>query len=188
MAGSRAVSPSFALAELRAAMAEACASFVPSPPSATALPSCLCAFTTAVFAVCSSTGDMDCGCPPQRYHSDDSNAAPFLPMNVFLYTFTAGREKSPCASITVEAAGVMAVVLFTIMVLMGQAMSWSARAGGMFALHETVERERHQIEHAEERRIKRQAEGNEWNLEISAPVFRPETALRMWGLVEDITE
>lgn len=70
----------------------------------------------------------------------------------------------------------------------GQAMSWSARAGGMFALHETVERERHQIEHAEERRIKRQAEGNEWNLEISAPVFRPETALRMWGLVEDITE
>ena len=142
----------------------------------------------AVFAVCSSTGDMDCGCPPQRYHPDDSNATPFLPMNVFLHTFTAGRKKSLCASITVEAAGVMAVVLFTIMVLMGQAMSWSARAGGMFALHETVERERHQIEHAEERRIKRQAEGNEWNLEISAPVFRPETALRMWGLVEDITE
>ena len=123
----------------------------------------------AVFAVC-------------------SNATPFFPMNVFLHIFTAGREKSLCASITVEAAGVMAVVLFTIMVLMGQAMSWSARAGGMFALHETVERERHQIEHAEERRIKRQAEGNEWNLEISAPVFRPETALRMWGLVEDITE
>ena len=50
-------------------------------------------------------------------------------MNVFLHTFTAGREKSLCASITVEAAGVMAVVLFTIMVLMGQAMSWSAIAG-----------------------------------------------------------
>lgn len=86
-----------------------------------------------------------------------------------------------------DGVGVIEVVLILV-VLMGQAMSWSARAGGMFALHETVERERHQIEHAEERRIKRQAEGNEWNLEISAPVFRPETALRMWGLVEDITE
>ena len=58
----------------------------------------------AVFAVCSSTGDMDCGCPPQRYHPDDSNAAPFLPMNIFLHAFTAGREKSLCGSITVEAA------------------------------------------------------------------------------------
>ena len=47
------------------------------------------------------------------------------------------------ASMTVEAAGVMVVVLTTLMILMGQAMNWSARAAGNFALHETVERERH---------------------------------------------
>ena len=91
------------------------------------------------------------------------------------------------ASMTVEAAGVMAVVLTTLMILMGQAMSWSARASGTFVLHETVERERHQTEHAEEEQIKEQAKGNHWSLEITAPVFRPEKMLRMWSLAEDRT-
>ena len=86
------------------------------------------------------------------------------------------------ASMTVEAAGVMVVVLTTLMILMGQAMNWSARAAGNFALHETVERERHRIEHAEEEQIKEQAKGNNW-----APVFRPEKMLRMWSLAEDMT-
>lgn len=85
------------------------------------------------------------------------------------------------ASMTVEAAGVMVVVLTTLMILMGQAMNWSARAAGNFALHETVERERHRIEHAEEEQIKEQAKGNNWELEITAPVFRPEKMLRMWS-------
>ncbi len=67
------------------------------------------------------------------------------------------------ASMTVEAAGVMVVVLTTLMILMGQAMNWSARAAGNFALHETVERERHRIEHAEEEQIKEQAKGNNWS-------------------------
>ena len=35
------------------------------------------------------------------------------------------KKKGLRASMTVEAAGVMAVVLTTLMVLMGQAMSWS---------------------------------------------------------------
>ena len=86
------------------------------------------------------------------------------------------------ASMTVEAAGVMVVVLTTLMILMGQ-----ARAAGNFALHETVERERHRIEHAEEEQIKEQAKGNNWELEITAPVFRPEKMLRMWSLAEDMT-
>ena len=69
------------------------------------------------------------------------------------------------ASMTVEAAGVMVVVLTTLMILMGQAMNWSARAAGNFALHETVERERHRIEHAEEEQIKEQAKGTgSWRL------------------------
>ena len=88
---------------------------------------------------------------------------------------------------TVEAAGVMAAVLVTLMVLMGQAMSWSARTAGNFRLHETVERERHQIGHDQENRIQRQADGRNWSLEISAPVFQPENLLRMWSLVEDRT-
>lgn len=88
---------------------------------------------------------------------------------------------------TVEAAGVMAVVLTTLMILMGQAMSWSARSAGSFVLHETVERERHLIEHAEENQVKERAEGNNWGLEITAPVFRPEKMLRMWSLAEDMT-
>lgn len=69
----------------------------------------------------------------------------------------------------------------------GQAMNWSARAAGNFALPETVERERHRIEHAEEEQIKEQAKGNNWELEITAPVFRPEKMLRMWSLAEDMT-
>lgn len=81
----------------------------------------------------------------------------------------------------------MAVVLTTLMILMGQAMSWSARASGTFALHETVERERHLTEYAEEEQIKEQAKGNHWSLEITAPVFRPEKMLRMWSLAEDRT-
>lgn len=97
------------------------------------------------------------------------------------------KKKGLRASMTVEAAGVMAVVLTTLMVLMGQAMSWSARAAGNFRLHETVERERHQIEHDQEERIQRRADGSNWNLEISAPVFRPEKSLRMWSLAEDMT-
>ena len=97
------------------------------------------------------------------------------------------KKKGLRASMTVEAAGVMAAVLVTLMVLMGQAMSWSARTAGNFRLHETVERERHQIEHDQEERIQRRADGSNWNLEISAPVFRPEKSLRMWSLAEDMT-
>lgn len=142
----------------------------------------------AVSAVCCSAWNLDCCSPTESGHPDGVGDGPASPMKALGEKFAAGRGKCLCASITVEAAGVMSIVLLTIMVLMGQAMSWNSRAAGMFALHETVERECHQIEHAEERTIKRQAEGNGWSLEISAPVFRPEKALRMWSLVEDIRE
>ena len=164
--------------------------------------------TVAVFAVCRDTGFMDCSSTPETYLADDGapaqvsrmRAPGYLPCGksaaaTASYGIFSSENACPCtvtektlrASITVEAAGVMAVVLFTIMVLIGQAMSWNARATGMFALHETVERERHLIEHAEESKISRQAEGNGWSLEITAPVFRPEKMLRMWSLAEDIT-
>ena len=90
------------------------------------------------------------------------------------------------ASYTVEAAGVMAVVLFTIMILMGQALRISGETRGMFQLHEQVERVRHEPERKDDRKISIQSEGNGWNLEITAPVFRPENFLRMWSLAEDM--
>ena len=102
----------------------------------------------------------------------------------------AGKKKilerdSLSASYTVEAAGVMAVVLFTIMILMGQAFRLSGETRGLFQLHEQVERVRHEPEHKNDGKISIQSGGNGWNMEISAPVFRPESFLRMWSLIED---
>lgn len=91
------------------------------------------------------------------------------------------------AEYTVEAAGVMAVVLFTIMILINQAFRLHAETVGCFSLHEAVERERHAVDNREEAEIVRQAEGSHWDLEITAPVYRPENSLRMWSLAEDLT-
>ena len=95
------------------------------------------------------------------------------------------ERKSLSASYTVEAAGVMAVVLFTIMILMGQAFRLSGETRGLFQLHEQVERVRHEPEHKNDWKISIQSGGNGWNMEITAPVFRPERFLRMWSLMED---
>lgn len=88
------------------------------------------------------------------------------------------------ASYTVEAAGVMALVFFTIMVLMNQAFRMRAETVGGFVLHEMVERERHAVEQIQTGEITRQDAGADWKLEITAPVFRPENSLRMWSLAE----
>ena len=89
--------------------------------------------------------------------------------------------KAP-ASYTIEAAGVMAVVLFTMMVLLNQAFHVHAETTGCFIVHETVERERHKIENQDEPEITRQ--GVRWSLELTASVFCPEELMRMWSLVE----
>ena len=91
------------------------------------------------------------------------------------------------ASYTVEAAGVMAVVFFTIMILMNQAFRLHAETVGNFVLHAAVEQERHAVENRTEAEVVRQAEGRDWSLEITAPVFRPENSLRMWSLAEDLS-
>lgn len=88
------------------------------------------------------------------------------------------------ASYTIEAAGIMAAVLFVVMVLLNQAFHIRAETVGNFTVHETVERERHEIDHQTERRITRQAQGIRWRIELTAPVFRPEETLRMWSLTE----
>lgn len=95
------------------------------------------------------------------------------------------RKRGLQAGYTVEAAGVMAVVLFTIMVLIGQAFRIHAEVSGSFALHEAVEQKRHAIEQIEEQEIVLETSGRDWNLEICAPVFRPEEELRAWSLVEE---
>ena len=88
------------------------------------------------------------------------------------------------ASYTVEAAGIMAAVLFTMMILLDQAFHMRAETVGNFSLHERVERERHAIENVEEEEISGRERGQRWSLEITSPVFRPEESLRMWSLPE----
>lgn len=90
------------------------------------------------------------------------------------------------AGYTVEAAGVMALVLTTIMVLIGQAFRIHAETAGAFSLHEAVERKRHAIESVSGREITMEAQGERWNLKITSKVFRPEEILRMWSLVEEV--
>lgn len=88
------------------------------------------------------------------------------------------------AGYTVEAAGVMALVLITIMVLVNQAFRIHTETVSAFSLHEAVEQKRHAVEHVSEREITMSARGHIWDLEITASVFRPEETLRMWSLTE----
>ncbi len=89
------------------------------------------------------------------------------------------------AGYTVEAAGVMAVVFFTIMVLIDQSFRIRTETVGTFALHEAVEKKRHDLDQIEEQEITMATEGNNWEKEITSPVFRPEDELRAWSLLEE---
>ncbi len=88
------------------------------------------------------------------------------------------------ASYTVEAAGLMALIFFTIMILLNQAFHVHAETSGCFATHEAVESERHKIENQDEPEISRQVQGMRWSLDLTASVFSPEKTLRMWSLAE----
>lgn len=95
------------------------------------------------------------------------------------------KHRKVQAGYTVEAAGVMTLVLVTIMVLMNQAFRIHAETAGVFALHEAAEKKRHAIESVSEKEVIMSMHRHNWNLEITAPVFRPEETLRMWSLTED---
>ncbi len=95
-----------------------------------------------------------------------------------------GQRMTLSGSYTVEAAGVMVVVLLTIMFLFNQAFHIHAETSGSFSLHETVEAKRHSIENIKQREISQQAYGMRWSLDLTSPVFRPEDLLRMWTLLE----
>lgn len=92
--------------------------------------------------------------------------------------------KELAGSYTVETAGVMAVVLFTVMILLNQAFHVRAETVGKFTVHEAVERERHEIAYRDRREITKQEKGMRWGIELTAPVFCPEESLRMWSLAE----
>lgn len=89
------------------------------------------------------------------------------------------------AEYTVEAAGVMAVMLFTVMILLNQAFHIRAETAGSFRVHETVEKERHEIAHSDEKEITHADQGIRWSIEVTSPVFRPEEAIRMWSMLEE---
>lgn len=92
--------------------------------------------------------------------------------------------KELAGSYTVETAGVMAVVLFTVMILLNQAFHVRAETVGKFTVHEAVERERHEIAYRDRREITKQERGMRWGIELTSPVFCPEESLRMWSLAE----
>lgn len=89
------------------------------------------------------------------------------------------------AAYTVEATGVMAVVFFTVMLIIRAAFSLNAEVVGIMELHREVEVERHAAGNIDEAEIARSAQGNSWSINITAPVFRPEKSLRKWSLVEE---
>lgn len=95
------------------------------------------------------------------------------------------KKRTLAGSYTVEAAGVMAVVLFTVLILLDQAFHVRAETVGVFVAHEAVERERHQIEYRNEKEINRKEMGMRWSLDLTVPVFRPEESLRLWSLAEE---
>lgn len=88
------------------------------------------------------------------------------------------------AEFTVEAAGVMAAVMFTVFVLLRAALLLRAETVDIMGHHREVEIERHAIENKKESHITRQTSGPGWSLDLTAPVFRPESSLRMWSLME----
>lgn len=90
-------------------------------------------------------------------------------------------------SLTVEMAGVMEIVFFSMMVLLQVAFRVRAETVGEFRVHEEVERERHEIMHIEDEEISKEGQGQLWSLKVTAPVYRPEDYLRMWSLAENST-
>lgn len=88
------------------------------------------------------------------------------------------------AGYTVEAAGVMAAVLFTVMIILRAAFFLQAEVSGVMRVHRTVEEERHAAVNKKEKRIEKTEQGNGWSVTISAPVFRPEESLRQWSIME----
>lgn len=89
------------------------------------------------------------------------------------------------AAYTVEAAGVMAAVLLTVLILISGAFHIHEKTVGAMRLHTEVEKERHGVAAIDETNISRTVEGKGWELSITAPVFRPEESLRMWSLMEE---
>lgn len=90
------------------------------------------------------------------------------------------------AAYTIEATGIMAAVFFTIMLIIQAAFFLNAEVVGIMELHQTIEVERHAVGNMDEAEITRSAQGNGWSINITAPVFRPEKALRKWSLVEEL--
>lgn len=88
------------------------------------------------------------------------------------------------AAYTVEAAGVMTVVLLTVMILLGMAFHVHKEVVESMKLHTSVEQVRHAVSSKGEKEIRMQAGMGDGTLSITAPVFRPENSLRMWSLLE----
>lgn len=79
----------------------------------------------------------------------------------------------------------MAVVLFTVMIILRAAFSLQAEVSQIMKIHQMVEEERHAIINKDKQQIEKAWQGIGFNIKISAPVFRPEKSLRQWSIMED---
>lgn len=129
---------------------------------------------TAFSAVCSNTGDLSYRDPDilMRGRKEMERKRQIL------------KKRAVKASYTVEAAGVMAIVFFVMMILLNQAFHVHAETAGSFAVHEEAERERHKTENEDEGEITRETQGMRWSLDLTVPVYRPEDSLRIWSLAD----
>ena len=125
------------------------------------------------------------------------------------------RRQRLTGSFTIEAACVMAIVLFSVSIVIRQAGRMHDETSGAMILHEAVEKVRHertlQVEDAagffegcmkfrmnfasyelglkeDGKRIAGKAAGGSWQREIQMRKFRPETFLRQVTLLEDLDE
>jgi hypothetical protein len=125
------------------------------------------------------------------------------------------EEKRFKGSFTIEAAYIMAMVLITVAVIIGQAGKNHDRAAGAMVLHEAVEKSRHEREESAGELAARHQEymrlllsfpsyelqmekkgrtvtgtgtGGDWNYVIEMKEFRPERFLRQVTLLESLGE
>lgn len=94
-------------------------------------------------------------------------------------------KKKLNAGYTVEAAGVMAAVLFTMMIILRAAFSLQTEVSQMMRVHRLVEEDRHAGHNKEKKRVEKSGREGGFYVTISAPVFRPENSLRQWSIMED---
>lgn len=88
-------------------------------------------------------------------------------------------------SYTIEALYIMAITLFAFAAVLGAAYRWKEETAESLRLHTMIEIARYQEDSADgSKAVRKYAEGNGWNLDITAYIPEPEEWLRMISLTD----